>query len=351
MYTTLYIYTIVVAMVDKASPIPAYYQIAVDFHQRIANGEWRAGDKIPPEIDLAEEYDVSRMTMRKALGQLANEGILDRKPGNGTFVNLGYLDFTDFSYQKQLEKVIDEGKKNELRDEVWEELRSVAHPDSRFHWDFREFVPDFEGSGRCVARILTTREFMEANILFVAPDNSLANVRRMAIVEKKLLLVATYAIRRGFLIFEPGMVPEDQAAWAASLDGMEEFGKHISLREIQELGEVDLMITGISLVTERGTRWGKGHGFFDLEWAMFREIGVVDEETPIIAVGHDCQVISTDLQPSAVDTVADLIITPTRKIAVDKTYSKPKGIVWEYITLDLKRQIPPLQELFDRKET
>lgn len=337
-------------MVDRSSPIPAYYQIAVDIHQRITNGEWRAGDKIPPEIELAEEYQVSRMTMRKSLGQLANEGILERRQGDGTFVNLGYLDFTNFSYQKQLQNVVDEGKKNELREEVWRQLRQVARPDSRFHWDFREFVPDFEGSERCAQIIQALPTYQQAKAIFVAPDNSLLKMRRIAIQDGKTLLVATYAIRRGFMILDPGSVPPEEEAWAASLDGLEEFGRHISLDEIQALEEVDLMVTGISLVTEKGTRWGKGHGFFDLEWAMFHELGVVEEETPIIAVGHDCQVISTDLQPSAVDTVADIIVTPTRTIQVKKTYPKPSGIVWEYITHDLREQIPPLGELYRKKE-
>jgi 5-formyltetrahydrofolate cyclo-ligase len=37
------------------------------------------------------------------------------------------------------------------------------------------------------------------------------------------------------------------------------------LREISSFGKIDLLITGISLVTEKGVRWGKGHGYFDLE--------------------------------------------------------------------------------------
>ena len=336
-------------MVDRESPIPAHYQIAVDLHQRISEGEWRAGDKIPPEVELAKRYQVSRMTLRKALGQLADEGILERKPGNGTFVNLGYLDFMDFSYQKQLRSVLEEGEKNQLREQVWAELRKVARPDSRFHWDFKEFVPDFQGSQRCTDAILKTPFYRQAQTLFIAPDNSLQSLRQQVLQDGKTLLAATYAIKRGFHLLIPGSVPPEDAPWAASLDGMEEFGRSVSLQEIRALGRVDLMITGISLVTEKGTRWGKGHGYFDLEWAMFREIGVVDEGTPIIAVGHDCQVISTDLQPSAVDTVADLVVTPSRVITVEKTYPKPEGIIWDYITPDLREQIPPLEELHHRR--
>ena len=338
-------------MVDRASPIPAYYQIAVDIHQRISDGEWRAGDKLPPEITLAQEYQVSRMTLRKALGQLADEGILDRRPGDGTFVNLGYLDLAEFSYQRQLQNVLDEGRKNQLREKVWEELRKVARPDSRFHWDFKEFVPDFTGSDRCAETIRSSRYYQSATTIFIAPDNSLEQVRRQAVEDGKTLLVATYAIRRGFKIIRPGDVPPGEEAWAASLDGLEHYGSSISLAEIKDLGEVDLMVTGISLVTEQGTRWGKGHGYFDLEWAMFWEIGVINQETPIIAVGHDCQVISTELQPSAVDTVVDLIVTPDRAVEVERVYPKPEGIIWEYINPELKKQIPPLQELEDLQKT
>ena len=334
-------------MVDRSSPIPAYYQIAVEIHQRIADGEWRAGDKIPPEVELAEAYQVSRMTMRKALGQLAEEGILDRRPGDGTFVKTGYLDFTDFSYQRQLENVMEDSRKNQLRERIWAELRQVAYPDSRFHWNFKEFVPDFQGSMQCAWMIRETEEYRQAEILFVAPDNSLQAVRRAVLEDRKTLLVASYAIRRGFFILEPGDVQRGKEAWAASLDGMERFGTAVSLADIQRLDRVDLMITGISLVTEKGTRWGKGHGFFDLEWAMFREIGVVDQDTPIVAVGHSCQVVSSDLEPSRVDTVADWIVTPQGIDRVPRTYPKPEGIVWDYLTPELLRRIPPLQELVD----
>jgi 5-formyltetrahydrofolate cyclo-ligase len=336
-------------MVDRSSPIPAYYQIAVEIHQRIADGEWRAGDRIPPEVELAKEYQVSRMTMRKALGQLAEEGILNRKPGDGTFVKAGYLDFTDFSYQRQLENVMDDSRKNQLREQIWKKLRQVAYPDSRFHWDFREFVPDFQGSELCAEMIRDTEAYRNAEIIFVAPDNSLQSVRRAVLADRKTLLVASYAIRRGFFILEPGDVQRGKEAWAASLDGLERFGSEISLSDIQDLGQVDMMITGISLVTEKGTRWGKGHGFFDLEWAMFREIGVVDQDTPIVAVGHDCQVIDSELEPSPVDTVADWIVTPKGIRRVPRTYPKPEGIVWDFLTPELLTRIPPLQELMDLK--
>ena len=71
---------------DRSSPIPMYYQIAVDLRQRISRGEWRLNDQLPPEYELAAQYNVSRTTMRQALAQLESDGILHRQRGSGTFI-------------------------------------------------------------------------------------------------------------------------------------------------------------------------------------------------------------------------------------------------------------------------
>ena len=86
-----------------------------------------------------------------------------------------------------------------------------------------------------------------------------------------------------------------------------------------------------------------------MEWGIFRELGVVGDYTPIIAVGHDCQLVTTELEPSEVDTIADAIITPSRVIRVDKKYPKPPGILWQYISPELREQIPPVQTLYSKR--
>jgi DNA-binding GntR family transcriptional regulator len=73
--------------VDRSSPVPMYYQIAMDLRQRICRGEWRIGSRLPPEPELASEYDVSRMTLRQALAHLEKEDIIRRQRGSGTFIN------------------------------------------------------------------------------------------------------------------------------------------------------------------------------------------------------------------------------------------------------------------------
>ena len=73
-------------MIDKNSPIPVYYQLKEMIKEKIADGTWQVGQCIASERELKEAYGVSRMTVRQALGELVQEGLLVREKGKGTFV-------------------------------------------------------------------------------------------------------------------------------------------------------------------------------------------------------------------------------------------------------------------------
>ena len=74
------------AAVDRSSPMPVYFQIALDVRRRIAAGEWQAGERIAPELQLVREYAVSRVTIRQALAELVKDDLLERHRGSGTYV-------------------------------------------------------------------------------------------------------------------------------------------------------------------------------------------------------------------------------------------------------------------------
>lgn len=61
-------------------------RILADIEERILSGRWRPGDRIPSEHELAERYGCSRMTVNKALTQLARAGYVERRRRAGTFV-------------------------------------------------------------------------------------------------------------------------------------------------------------------------------------------------------------------------------------------------------------------------
>lgn len=73
-------------MLNKRSPIPLYYQLAEHLKEQIHAKELAIGAQILPERELAQQMGVSRMTARQAVGYLVNEGLLEVKPGVGTFV-------------------------------------------------------------------------------------------------------------------------------------------------------------------------------------------------------------------------------------------------------------------------
>lgn len=75
-------------MNDRTPAPPAHkaQAIAAEVRRRIIDQEWRQGDRIPDEADLAVEFGVARATVNKALQSLADEGLLDRRRRAGTRV-------------------------------------------------------------------------------------------------------------------------------------------------------------------------------------------------------------------------------------------------------------------------
>ncbi len=72
--------------VDRESKQKLYVQIYSIIKEKIENGEWPAGTQIPTEDELCKTYDVSKVTVREAIQELAREGYLKRQQGKGTFV-------------------------------------------------------------------------------------------------------------------------------------------------------------------------------------------------------------------------------------------------------------------------
>jgi GntR family transcriptional regulator len=72
--------------IDKNSAIPAYYQLAKIFEGKICRGELPPGSALPPEHSIAARYDISRMTVRQAIAELASAGLVYTRKGRGTFV-------------------------------------------------------------------------------------------------------------------------------------------------------------------------------------------------------------------------------------------------------------------------
>ena len=72
---------------------PMYRQIADDLRRKIEAGELERGGQLPTEIDLREQYDASRNTVRDAIKWLTTRGLVETRPGQGTFVTERIIPF------------------------------------------------------------------------------------------------------------------------------------------------------------------------------------------------------------------------------------------------------------------
>jgi GntR family transcriptional regulator len=73
--------------INKATPVPLYYQLQEILREKIDSGVWQPGEYLPSEWELCKTYDLSRITVRNALHRLEIEGYINRVRGKGSHVS------------------------------------------------------------------------------------------------------------------------------------------------------------------------------------------------------------------------------------------------------------------------
>ena len=76
-----------ITQINRTSKVPLYHQLYVILADQIDRGVWKPGEMIPPEKELGDQYQVSRMTVRQVLEILVNENKIYRERGRGTFIS------------------------------------------------------------------------------------------------------------------------------------------------------------------------------------------------------------------------------------------------------------------------
>jgi GntR family transcriptional regulator len=103
---------------------PLYDQIKVLITQSLIAGEWRPGEIIPSELELAGFYKVSQGTVRKAIDSLASENILIRRQGKGTYVATHDAEVNKLRF---LRLNADNGQKEALKNDFISSKKSKAN--------------------------------------------------------------------------------------------------------------------------------------------------------------------------------------------------------------------------------
>jgi len=233
-------------------------------------------------------------------------------------------------------------------------IKPIALPDSIFHHELDHFITDFQDSQQATQNLINLPEWQAAQRVFITPDNSTQLLREAAIHQKKEIIMTTYGIRRGSVLVRRELVPQDQEEYASTLIGMEKYGLPLtSIHDLENAGTLDLMVTGaLAISRAHGGRAGKGAGWFDAEWGMWKSLGLVSESTPIIGIIHDVQVVSEAFSLDPWDCHMDIIVTPKEVIRVPE-FTQPNGVLWDQITTPQQKkwlaEIPYMREIYQRE--
>ena len=113
--------------INRDIPIPLYYQIAQLIRQQILSGALKPGEQIPTEKELQERFDVSRSTVRNAIGELVYDGLLERRSTKGTFVARTKLEETIFGFGSFTNEIL---KRNMVPESRILDFKIIRAPDT-----------------------------------------------------------------------------------------------------------------------------------------------------------------------------------------------------------------------------
>ncbi|NXT48604.1 MTHSD protein, partial [Pluvianellus socialis] len=217
-------------------------------------------------------------------------------------------------------------------------------------------IPFFlQGSPQACCSVKELDVFNRAREIKVDPDKPLEGVRLAALQARKTLLVPTPRLRTGLFnkIVPPSGATKEILRICATSRGIKEYSVPVGL---DGKARVDLVVVGSVAVSEKGWRIGKGEGYADMEYAMMVSMGAVQEDTPVITIVHDCQVV--DIAEELLgdhDLTVDYILTPTRTIRTNCKRPKPQGIIWHKASYlcwhyEMLEKIPILKHLRYREQ-
>lgn len=236
-----------------------------------------------------------------------------------------------------------ESKQN-VRNRVWDDLEESGV--ARFPFPPHDRIPNFAGADDAAERLADQPEWEQAETIKANPDAPQLPVRRRALRDGKTLYMAVPRLRdeRCFLELDPVELAPGEYDPATTVSGIGEYGVQIAPEAVDE---IDLIVSGSVAVTEEGGRIGKGEGYSDLEYAILRELDLVDDATPVATTVHERQLLegegeSVETEPH--DVPMDLLVTPERVIRPDPR-RKPVGLNWGRLEDERLAEIPVLRQL------
>jgi 5-formyltetrahydrofolate cyclo-ligase len=230
--------------------------------------------------------------------------------------------------------------KDEIRKRIWDLL--VEKDAARFPLPPQGRIPNFEGAERAAQLLKNTQAWQEAHVLKCNPDSPQRSVRENALSEGKTVYMAVPRLReeRCFIELHKDRIYGSPSK-GATIRGAFKWGKKV---DPEHMRKVEIVIAGSVAVNVKGARVGKGGGYSDLEYAIGREFGLVDDDTPVVSTVHELQVVADDIPMTKHDVFLDLIVTQNRILNTTHT-GKPEGILWDELDEEKMAAIPILKRV------
>jgi len=231
--------------------------------------------------------------------------------------------------------------KDAIREEIWKAMDREGV--SRFP-GAEGRIPNFAGAKLAAEKLTAHRLWKRARVIKANPDSPQTHARRAALSEGKTLIMAVPRLRDAhpFRLLEPQNLAPEAMKEAATIKGALKHGRIVA---VDELPEIDFVLSGSVAVNLSGARIGKGGGFHDLEYGILIDAGKIDEHTCVATTVHPIQILREHLMTTDHDLPVDLIATPRAVIDVERQFPRPRGILWDHLQPPQIREIPILERM------
>lgn len=203
--------------------------------------------------------------------------------------------------------------KQKLREEIWAllEMKNLIKTSKSCFGR----IPNFKGAQLAACRLKNTFEWETSQTIFSSPDSALRDVRRNALEDGKILVMATPKIAEGYLLINPEKV-RCREKIASTIEGAFKYGE-----KIEKFPQIDLVVEGSLAVDLKGNRLGKGGGFADKEISNLLSEGAIDNYTPICTPVHPLQIVNK-LPVEGHDEKINMIVTQDTVIRTESIIFK-----------------------------
>lgn len=236
--------------------------------------------------------------------------------------------------------------KDRLRAEIWGNLETSGMNIGPV-WSR---ISNWVGAEEAAKRLSDLEVWKRAKVVKCNPDPPQIAVRLRALYDGKTVLMPVPEFGTGELPWarlDPAVLEAKgiQFEMAATSAGAVAVGEKLSFEDLPQL---DICVCGCVAVTRAGGRTGKGGGFADLELGLFRDLGKITDQTPIVTTVHSSMVVEDDRLPIMPhDSLLNWIATEKEVIETTPSSGQPGGVVWDLVQPDQLSEIwflPALKE-------